>query len=157
MIPFVLWVVQMRLRFNVPAVFENDIDAQSDNNIINVGSIYFQMPGEDEPGDIYPGTWEEIDDNFSGEFFRASGSGAASFGSGQSHLLASHQHMGGGPHHKSGFAAPTTTDTTSGDAADSTPSSFTHTYVRTYGSFGGPVGSETRPTNVTVRVWKRIV
>lgn len=58
-----------------------------------VGSTYIQFPGKSDPGSLgLPGTWDNVSSEFAGDFFRAEGGNAASFGNGQSDQNESHDH-----------------------------------------------------------------
>lgn len=49
--------------------------------LVPIGFIYVQLSGQPEPSNIWPTvTWTEITSEYAGLFFRALGSGSASFG-----------------------------------------------------------------------------
>jgi len=114
--------------------------------LIPVGFIYFQLPGKPEPSTMFVGNWDNITSQFEGVFFRAEGGNAAAFGSGQQgQSVQSHYHTQYG---SNGWTYITTNrpDNNFKDMANSTP----------YTSNTGTTGStETRPVNITIRIWER--
>ena len=49
-----------------------------------IGTTYIQFPDKDNPNDLgFYGTWENISDEFAGDFFRAEGGNASAFEAGQ--------------------------------------------------------------------------
>lgn len=51
------------------------------------GFIYVQFPNQIDPNTLFGGTWQNISNLYAGQFFRAEGSGAASFGNSQAEGL----------------------------------------------------------------------
>ena len=116
-----------------------------------IGATYLQLPSQSAPDDIFTGTWSNISSSYAGDFFRAEGGRAASFGSGrQNHQFETHAHY----HrhyfrfgHEGGY----------GPAADSTSNiGYGYTSYSGVNPTSGAHGAETRPVNRTIRIWKRI-
>lgn len=118
------------------------------NALYPIGTTYTQYPGKDSPTELgLPGTWENISDEFAGDFFRAEGGDAETFEGGeQAHQFEDHVHDF--QHY-------------SGDAAGNTSTRFRRTdetntiHMNTKGANSGNYGTETRPVNVTIRIWER--
>jgi len=125
------------------------------NDILNycypVGVVYVQFPGCDAPGTLFPNTtWTEL--NFSGAFFRASGGNASAFNGGlQGQDIQSHDH---------------TIRVEFGANANVAYSPQNGTYLQVAGvnadtrnAYGNAIdatgGTETRPSNYTIKIWKR--
>jgi hypothetical protein len=107
-----------------------------------VGFVYFQLKGQPEPQTIFSGTWENISSQFAGLFFRAEGGNAAAFGNdSQDMSVQSHSHS---------YQRPDRPINLSGDSRFTTGYSGTPDNTSSYG------GTETRPVNTTIRVWKRV-
>jgi len=145
-----------------------------------VGVVYPQYPGCKSPNDLWGSysTWQEID--YSGSFFRASGGNAAAFIeegntlTPQAEALKSHTH--GMDHQHTAYPSVYTGNGAGADhayALDYSSSSsagwrgglsscWTSTpYIsssdaRAKTSTDATGGTETRPKNYTIRVWKRI-
>ncbi|WP_187149491.1 hypothetical protein, partial [Treponema endosymbiont of Eucomonympha sp.] len=109
---------------------------------VPVGFIYFQLPGKKEPAEMFVGDWENISGAFAGVFFRAEGGNASLFEFGVQgdmikshvHAIQSQQYKVGGKKH--GF----TWDNGKDDSNNSDASG----------------GVETRPINITIRIWERV-
>lgn len=71
-------------------------DVTSKDEMFPVGMSYIQFPGMYSPIDLgWPGTWENVSNQFAGDFFRAEGGNASAFGSGeQAEDFKSHSHSG---------------------------------------------------------------
>ena len=129
---------------------------------IPVGFIYVQFPGESAPADLFEGEWTNISSQFAGQFFRAEGGNAASFGSSQ----------GGGAPDISGYLGPFLTSqinsasgaiyfgfgsqvnwnvVTSGNMGEV----YAHVNLSDLRSHAGYSLNEFRPANHTIRIWKR--
>jgi hypothetical protein len=125
-----------------------DINAASiqvnNKGYLPVGFIYFQLRGQPAPNTLFTGTWENISSQFAGLFFRVEGGNAAEFGNDQGMSVQSHRHNYGGGNQ----FVYASTDQSNGFAAVA-PSSGQNTYT------GYEGGTETRPVNTTIRVWKR--
>jgi len=116
-----------------------------------VGFIYTQYPEEQSPSEKgWYGTWTNVSSNYAGDFFRAEGGEALEFDTGeQGSLFGSHSHI------MSVYNASA--------GSWSTNETFANGYFRTKGTWGnramwssgGAGGSETRPINKTIRIWKR--
>ena len=129
-------------------VMAGALDVQG-KNPFPVGGIYFQLPGESEPSTLFVGTWTNISSNFEGVFFRVEGGNANSFNSGvQLDAFQGHEH---------------TTDTS--DDNNDGAGGYSDRPINTDGTtkgiveksgYGSPrYANETRPKNVTIRVWRR--
>ena len=128
--------------------------AEIDDLIMPVGSTYMQHEGETDPGSLYAGTWSNISSNYAGNFMRIEGGDAKAFGTGEQpdqlqehgHLLLSGDsafgNVNGYPQQQDVNFDNGTMDSAITDVLETT---------------GGPVntGTETRPVNRTVRIWKR--
>ncbi len=127
-----------------------------------IGFIYVQFPSQSSPGDLgWYGTWTNVSSTYAGDFFRAEGGDASAFGGGeQLDQMQGHYHkLGqlGNPDYydarnwcggsSSDEIAPTNSGATTQPFATTPYNDQTNGEPRT--------GSETRPVNQTVRVWKR--
>lgn len=129
---------------------------------IPVGFIYVQFPGESAPADLFEGEWTNISSQFAGQFFRAEGGNAASFGSSQ----------GGGAPDISGYLGPFLTsqiNSASGaiyfgfgsqvnwnvETSGSMGEVYAHVNLSALRSHAGYSLNEFRPANHTIRIWKR--
>jgi hypothetical protein len=141
-------------------------DRGSQNNAVPIGYIYVQYPSQTAPALLWPwATWSNVSSSYAGDFFRAEGGDASAFESGeQAHQLQDHGHS------KTESAHTHTTgeniSSTSGGATPAIirgtanlPGSFTLGSTTTGSVIGNPNsgnhGTETRPVNRTIRVWKR--
>lgn len=145
-----------RMKFGDGSTAYNSIPYQ--DTIYPIGYVYWQLPGKDSPIDLnFFGTWENISDEFPGDFFRAEGGNASTFESGeQSDAFQGHWHdqwdLGQG----------VTTLGSSGkilsgtnNASDNTSDNSIRDAI-TDGTNGTPrTAEETRPVNVTIRIWER--
>ena len=146
-----------------------------ENNLVPLGFIYVQLPKEKSPAELWPKfQFTEISSTYEGVFFRVLGKGSAEFGAVQAEFA---------PHidriyydtcelYPSKFCGtksfPTTTDARmpltggwSGNVVSAKqydysnpPSSSTSQWTGTL-AFHGAEGSEVRPRNMAVKVWKR--
>jgi hypothetical protein len=124
------------------------------NDIVPINFIYVQYPGMSTPTQLWSwATWTNVSDSFAGRFFRAEGGDAAAFGTPQAQQLIAHTH---------GITWNGTTPTTVGDKADAGvidedtfgTDDFTRDAVPTVTDEAG-VGTDLRPMNYAVRIWKR--
>ena len=121
--------------------WEDEVEIHHTGNFPPIGYCYTQYPGTSTPSSLFGGTWTLMF-NTEGVFFRTEGQGASSFGGGiQSQSVQSHRHgiryrqsqsSGGGSRVLHELNAPTSS-----------------TNTEYYG------GSETRPRNRTIRVWRK--
>ena len=123
------------------------------NEVLNlawpIGSVYIQFPGRRSPQGLLPGTWTKL--VFSkGYFFRVEGSGARAFDNvEQLGQVAQHQHVMSVP-----GAGSIRYGALSGYQANIPFRPFNST--RNTGQVSGTsAGTENRPINKTVRLWKR--
>lgn len=128
-------------------------------SVFPVGTVYTQLPGKDDPTTLgYPGTWTNISSSFAGEFFRAEGGSASTFESGeQLDAFQGHRHTLRRP--------PWITAERNSSTAVWGPTGGPYTYGTYSGSVRDPesddsngtprTASETRPVNVTIRLWER--
>lgn len=136
---------------------------------IPIGFIYIQFKGQSDPTTLFGGTWQNISSQFAGEFFRAEGGNAATFGSSQAQSTQPHTHSFSGTTSSNGvhsheYVKPNNPENKlnpdSGSNAvrgistsnSSSSGNHTHTFSGTTGSYGS---TETRPVNSTIRIWKR--
>lgn len=133
--------------------FGNVFGEDSSSSIFGppVGVTYIQFPGKPDPADRYGGTWQNISNEFAGDFFRAEGGNASAFESGeQAHMFQTHAH-----NHRHGFKY--NDGGSLGPAANATSSIGTgYTLYDASDPSSGSYGAETRPTNRTIRIWERI-
>jgi hypothetical protein len=113
-----------------------------------IGATYLQLPSQSAPDDIFTGTWSNISSSYAGDFFRAEGGNAASFGSSQGDENKSHDH-------RLNMAKARAASPVSGsyDRAGFTSVQYTSSSMAPIRNSGG---SEARPVNQTIRVWKRL-
>lgn len=115
----------------------------------SVGQTYIQFPTCYPPDYLWEGTlWELMFDD-EGTFFRTEGNESSLFGSGtQGYAIESHRH--GGDTYRSYTNKP------AGLSGMGTYDykSYIYSNGSTYTSYAG--GSETRPSNRTIRIWRRI-
>lgn len=155
-------------------------DRGAQNNCIPIGFIYIQYPNQTSPALLWPwATWTNTSSTYAGDFFRSEGGDASSFESGeQAHQVQDHGHAkteSAHTHTDSGHTHPTgeNISSTGGGATPAIvratanlPGSFTtssstaNLSSTTTGSVignpnSGNHGTETRPVNRTIRVWKR--
>lgn len=132
---------------------------------VPVGFVYIQFPGMALPSDLMMGTWANISSNFSGDFFRAEGSGAAEFGGPEQtsqNKVHSHSATCGvdSPDHTHGIPqsqyAGTGLTQASGSGVQYGSSTYgantRHTHSVSVLSDGN---DEARPKNRTIRIWQR--
>lgn len=137
---------------------EGNTYSQVRDDLVPIGSTYMQLPGEDAPGNIYPGTWEHISSNFSGDFLRVDGTDAASFGSAQSDQM---QQITGMWRSKSvrtvnGTSTEALSHSNYGsNGANTGGNPGTQVNFDSANSPNARTGDETRPRNETVRIYKR--
>ena len=148
----------------------NDLSERILDQRMPVGSVYWQLPNQLPPQTLFGGTWQNISSVYAGLFFRAEGGNAATFGDTQGMEIQSHGHGFSGSTNETGSHSHGYTACTNGglvhegdnlyifNSASATPGTTTdagshsHTVSGTVGSTGGV---ETRPVNVTIRIWKR--
>ncbi len=119
---------------------------------IPVGFNYVQYPGESAPADIFGGEWTNISAQFAGMFFRAEGGAAAVFGEAQGQGLPDHSHTI--------YSAFSLTSFIGGNGSTTDfvrPSNGGTNTATTAASTNNPIYAvgEVRPTNSTIRIWKR--
>jgi hypothetical protein len=140
-----------------------------------IGGTYVQFPGCADPTSLFVGTWTNISANFAGLFFRVEGGSAAAFNGGaQGQSIQSHDHsFSGTTGAMNSNASHTHTNNTNSSTAtgsreenfvragstssggvtiDATNTDHTHNFSGVTSSAGA---AETRPTNITIRVWQR--
>ena len=148
---------------------------------IPIGFIYIQFKGQSDPTTLFGGTWQNISSQFAGEFFRAEGGNAATFGNSQAQSTQPHTHSFSGTTgdmsgqqnaywvmsgNKNGSGCDnkriTRQEIGSSNSCSWTDHNnirytldlqHTHTFSGTTNSYGS---IETRPINSTIRIWKRI-
>lgn len=135
---------------------ESEINAK----IMPVNSIYVQFRGQSEPSSLFGGKWSNISSSFAGEFFRAEGGNAASFGNTQTDAI---RNITGTINE-----GLINVSYNSGSATD-VFNVFQSSAKYGGGSDGGkykksvtfdasrsvPTAQENRPYNSTIRIWKR--
>lgn len=122
-----------------------------------VGAIYVQFSGQTDPTTLFGGTWDNISSTYAGLFFRAEGGNAATFGETQT---------GGIPNlygyftswHGFGDNSLFSNNGTSGSAqygaSGSQPFNKIYLDANKYNAAYG-ASDEVRPSNSTIRIWKR--
>ena len=132
-----------------------------------IGATYLQLPSQSAPDDIFTGTWSNISSSYAGDFFRAEGGRAASFGSSQGDTFQGHIHRLW-MYHGSGNANSRELSSYRGITGGYVGDRNYYTSARdgtrgmkyysqdAYGAGTPRHGDETRPVNQTIRVWKRI-
>lgn len=142
--------------------FSGSYDDLTDTpNIVSIacpiGMIYIQYPNQSAPSELFGGEWENVSNQYAGQFFRAEGGNAAVFGGSQD---------GGAPNiwgqfstSKPGsFAGGAFTSSGQGavmGAADGNQASGVLWTFSAYNSNGYYNANEFRPYNSTIRIWKR--
>ena len=135
------------------------------NTIYPIGVTYVQYPGQKSPNELWPNisTWEEID--YSGAFFRASGGNADSFIAEGGTLTPQAEgtavnglSIGGGNHshiydgiylqNGSSFTTISVGSAYLGKIDTRTVGNGAHSHTITG-------DTETRPSNFTIKIWKR--
>jgi hypothetical protein len=106
-----------------------------------IGSIYFQLPTKDTPGDLWGGTWTDVSSEFAGQFFRAAGGNAAAFGTPQADQILEHKHT------VPGYDVGLSTFRLNAESYTGSP--------RVYANTSSVGGIENRPTNHAIKVWER--
>lgn len=129
---------------------------------IPVGFLYTQLPGMSAPATLWPwATWANESATFAGAFFRAEGGKASVFGSGvQTDAFQLHGHE---LEDNSGNTVTSRSITSGGATEGPSPDGSADEWALTragdpitQGSGGTPrTADETRPTNYTVRIWRR--
>jgi len=121
-----------------------------------IGTIHFQLSGTSNTNDIFLGTWTYVSTSYAGRFFRVEGGNAATFSA--TTISTSQQDQSVYPHTHSTTVIGTTAttqedydagylwDTGTGGRRNTKNTAFTSS------SYGA---TETRPINVTIKVWKR--
>lgn len=133
----------------------NSLAYYTANFTFPVGASYIQLPGGAAPGSFLTGTWTAQFET-EGVFFRTPGGNASAFESGiQNHQLQGHWHeVYGSATGAAGAGITVTRPNVSNTVADSVFNGARNPI--TDGVNGVPnTGVETRPINVTVRVWLR--
>jgi hypothetical protein len=124
--------------------------------VFPIGFIYVQFPGKDDPDTLgWPGVWENVSDEYPGDFFRAEGGDASAFESGQQADAFQ------GHHHQLKYENQFTWPGNGTDvyrfryASNDIPYDLVQDPI-TDGSNGTPrTATETRPKNRTIRIWER--
>ncbi len=111
-----------------------------------VGSIYIQLSGQSTPSSLFGGTWSNVSSSYAGQFFRAEGGNAASFGNTQSQSVQSHTHTIG--NNNSSYRL-------SGLSSSGTRIMQREGTGQCIWKTDAAGSTETRPVNSTVRIWKR--
>lgn len=117
-----------------------------------VGIVLEQYPGQKSPIELFDGSgmeWENISSQYAGCFFRAEGGSAAPFIeeggtlTPQGYTMPAHYHR----YTLEGRNANLTSAASYGN--------LNYTTSNVTGANTGNVATETRPTNYTIRLWKR--
>ncbi|WP_187152202.1 hypothetical protein, partial [Treponema endosymbiont of Eucomonympha sp.] len=122
-----------------------EILSEEGKSFVSVWFVYFQLPGKSAPDKIFVGVWLLISSSFAGLFFRAEGGNASEFGSGvQNMAMQNHTHNYLLPSYPS-------------DSGAVFYGSDRVTYFRETATTGtSGTGVETRPVNITIRIWERV-
>ena len=124
------------------------------NDRIPIGFIYHQLPTQSAPATLFGGTWENVSSSYAGDFFRAEGGNASTFESGtQTHQFEDHAHNHRHNVYTDGGGSGHTVCNSIYDDAYTNEGAVT-TYTAANPSSGNH-GSETRPVNKTIRIWRR--
>lgn len=127
--------------------------------LMPVGSVYVQFAGTADPTSLFGGTWENVSGYFAGLFFRAEGGAAAAFGGSQ---------LGGAPNISGGFRVTLEEyagvsgcfyiQSQEGNGTDGTKGTNVVYGINAALSSAlyGASPNEIRPSNSTIRIWKRI-
>ena len=139
---------------------------------VPIGHVHFQLPGKPDPSTLYYGTWENVSDEYPGDFFRVEGGDAEVFDSlNDTEQLDQMQRIWGRfSYHRmtQGAWNLSSSGALSGDNngpsrlnADSTSVSNNNRII--FNSADSPnartsstTAGETRPVNRTIRIWERI-
>jgi hypothetical protein len=134
---------------------------------VPVNFVYVQFPGMSLPAELMLGTWTNISSSFAGEFFRAEGGPALAFGAGEQasqNLAHSHGNITGGMNanithaHVYGTAGsisgPGSCARDSNGGQEKTNGVSTTSIPHTHG-INAEGGTEARPTNMTIRIWRK--
>lgn len=139
---------------------------------VPIGHPYIQLPGMPEPSEIYTGTWENVSDQYPGDFFRVEGGEALAFDpvnlteqldQMQRIIGTSGQCLGGGGASATVYGAgairvgpPSSAGWTS-TGSSRVLRTLTFDSALDEGARVSPTSSgETRARNRTIRIWKRI-
>lgn len=123
-----------------------------------VGFVYIQFPTKESPETLWPSaTWDNISDEFAGDFFRSEGGDASAFESGeQADQLQGHFHNVEYKPASGGGSSTTHNGTAVGLGAYTADAAHRAVAAITDGTNGTPrVGTTTRPVNRTIRIWER--
>ena len=144
------------------------ISLSSLNNILKaslpVGFIYMQLRGQSTPDVLFntTGKWQDISNQFAGEFFRVSGGNSASFGSVQNEGL---------PNITGSISGAICMDTSNVSGSFNASSSFVRAYALNGGGIQGyrnlnfyasssnglyGASAHVTPYNSAIRIWKKI-
>ena len=136
-----------------------------------IGATYLQLPSQSAPDDIFTGTWSNISSSYAGDFFRAEGGRAASFGSSQGDAM---QRISGNVQiaAREGSSTGRSFQDTNGVFSNGVSQTWLRANADNYWSSSPRLdfdsidstwpssaktdNYETRPANRTIRVWKRI-
>jgi hypothetical protein len=119
--------------------------------------VYFRLPGQEDPNDVFSGRWENRSQDYAGVFFRVDGGNALRYEDGgiQGHSIAEHEHMI--PCSGIGTGSNVGADPTQGDNITGwikTDDRVAKSYPTLFPNV--PVSSETRPINMTIQVFKKV-
>jgi len=134
--------------------------------LMPIGFTYTQYPTKLSPADLgLPGVWTNISSSFAGDFFRAEGGNAAAFESGEQAFstdLKAHTHntvIGAHAHNFNEFSYGTSGPSIyrSGGVGVATSGFVLSTDLGTKTSGNPSTGgdAETRPVNMSIRIWER--
>ena len=114
-----------------------------------VGSVYLQLSGQSDLATLFGGTWSNVSSSYAGVFFRAEGGSASAFASGQQAMsIQSHSHT---------IGRDTTNYRLSGLSSNGTRVMQREGDGNGIWNTDAYGGTETRPVNYTVRIWKRFL
>lgn len=150
----------------------NDVTIQEDNGkltVMPINSIYVQYSGQSDPNSLFGGTWRNISNQFAAQFFRAEGSNG-DYASGT---------FGGDPQEdkirnikgtfnisytstindSGAFSSTHNSDDWNGHTKDGEVAKYTfnaNSGTEASNPMAGHAdGTEIRPYNSTIRIWKR--
>ena len=121
-----------------------------------IGFVYFRLPGQPAPNTIFGGTWQDISSQYAGLFFRIHGGTAANFEGQQfdsnNRIIPQNESV---KEHMHGYFKP---DDAEELASKVEAGDIQLKAVKTISYNGETInygGTETRPSNFTIRVYKR--
>ena len=146
-------------------------DLTNTPNIVSIacpiGMIYVQYPNQSAPSELFGGEWENVSNQYAGQFFRAEGGGAVVFG--ESQTSGAPNIVGSMSVENNGLAFLTNSSdlyitgcfssktlgwgSASTQVGTTRPIGVNFSAANSNAIYGA--ADEVRPTNSTIRIWKR--